>query len=102
MVRRPNLFDQAAVAAEIEALGYPPKTAVWAADWLKLAVPMVFKELGPERITEIVIQESLAVGLTPAQKMLPTLGKALAGWSESVLVQYQAERSSLPGTDPET
>jgi hypothetical protein len=68
---------------------------MWAADWLKLAVPMVFKELGPDKLEEVITRGSQAVGLRPSPSMTPTLGKILAQWAESVLAQYQAERTTF-------
>lgn len=102
MVYRPNIFNRAVIAAEIETLGYPAKTASWAADWLKLAAPMAFKELGADQLAEIVTQGSWALGLKPLPKMTPTLAQALTAWSEVALERYQSERTTLPGTAPDT
>lgn len=89
--RRPDIFNRDAIIESFVQQGLARSMAEPLAGDLKLMIPMLIRELGAERIDEIVQRVAPEFHLSPTT-FWPNLTPRVVQWAEDELAQYKARK----------
>ena len=92
MARRPDLFDKARVREGIVRAGCPEAYADAYLGDLKLFVPLLFRELGAERVLEIVNGARRELGLKDEDTYWKDGAKYFTKWAADAIDAYKASK----------
>ncbi len=102
MTRRPDPFQQQAIEEILRKVGCPDSFVSPTISNYRLFVPILFAELGEERIFELVSGCREELGLGEQNSAWRSAAKYLAAWAEEVLEDYKRRRGNrLPEPEPE-
>lgn len=96
MTRRPDPFSQPKLEETLQAIGCPESFISTTISNYRLFVPLLFAELGEERVFELVDKSREPLGLGEQESAWRSSVKYLVAWAEYTLEQYQARRAHLP------
>ena len=92
MARRPDLFDKARVRDGIIRAGCPEAYADAYLGDLKLFVPLVLRELGPERVLQIVNGTRRELGLKDEDTYWQDGAKYFTQWATDAIEAYKGSK----------
>lgn len=95
MAARPNLFDRSAFEASLRQQGCPESFVSPTVSDFRLFVPLLLRELGEERVLEIVEGAREELGLGPQQAAWRTEIRYMVGWAEEEVEQYKERKTPL-------
>jgi hypothetical protein len=90
--RRPDLFDRAALEQSLRDQGCAESFISPTVSDFKLFVPLVFRELGEDKIFEIVENARAELGLGEQAAAWQHAIKYIVGWAEEAIEKYKAQR----------
>ena len=91
--KRPDIFDKDAIIQHFVDQGLARSMAEPLVGDMKLIVPMLIRELGVERINDI-LQKTTAELHLGAQAFWPSLTPYIVHWAEAELEAYKARKAS--------
>lgn len=100
MTRRPDPFDQAALEEALRRAGCPDSAIASTVSNYRLFVPLVFAELGEERVLEIVCRARHTLGLGEQRSAWHTSVKHLVAWARATVDEYRQRRGIEQTSDP--
>ncbi len=92
MARRPEIFDQQAFEQALRQVGCPENFIKPAVADFRLFVPIIFKELGEEKLLEIIVRVSPEIGLGIAKPAWKFVLKYLVDWAEQEIENYKLQK----------
>jgi hypothetical protein len=92
MTRRPDLFDKARVRAGLISAGCPEAYADAYLGDLKLFVPLLFRELGPDGVLRLVNGTRQELGLKEEDTYWKDGAKYFVQWATDSIEAYKASK----------
>jgi len=99
MTRRPNPFNQQAMEEVLRDLGCPESLIPSTISNYRLFVPLLFTELGEERVYQLVSRTRDELTLGEQEEAWRSSIKYIVAWAETVMEQYKHKRSNAPKSD---
>lgn len=90
MVRRPDLFSRDAFQKSLRQQGCAESFVSPITSDFRLFVPVILRELGPEKIVTIMEQARPELKLGAQRPAWETAAKYIVGWAEEQIEQYKA------------
>ncbi len=95
MTKRPDLFNQANLEEILRQQGCPESFISTAVSNFRLFVPLLFAQLGEERVFDLLYAAHAELGLGEQKSAWRSSTKYLVAWAEREIELYKARR----GTD---
>lgn len=99
MTRRPDPFNQQALAESLRQLGCPESFIATTISNYRLFVPLVLASLGEEGIFELVCRARHDLGLGEQYTAWRSTIKYLVAWAEASIQDYRLRRSRTAASD---
>ncbi|HMM27054.1 MAG: hypothetical protein AAGU78_16005 [Chloroflexota bacterium] len=100
MTRRPDLFNQANLEQVLREQGCPESFISTAVSNFRLFVPLLFAQLGEDRVFDLLYAAHGDLGLGQQKSAWRSSAKYLVAWAERELELYKTRRG-LDGADAE-
>ena len=91
--RRPNIFDEKAIREAFKNQGMAPSIAEVFTGDMKLIVPLIIRELGVDKINQLLERARPELGLNH-NAFWPHLTPHLMEWAEDELEAYKARKGA--------
>ena len=92
MTRRPDLFNQARLEEVLREQGCPESFISTAVSNFRLFVPLLFAQLGEDRVFDVLYAAHGNLGLGEQKSAWRSSAKYLVAWAECELEQYKVRR----------
>jgi len=92
MTRRPDLFNQDELEEILREQGCPESFVSTAVSNFRLFVPLLFAQLGEERVFDVLYAAHRDLGLGEQKSAWRSSAKYLVAWAERELELYKARR----------
>lgn len=92
MTRRPDLFNQEKLEEILREQGCPESFVSTAVSNFRLFVPLLFAQLGEERVFDVLYAAHCDLGLGEQKSAWRSSAKYLVAWAERELELYKTRR----------
>lgn len=92
MARRPDVFNREELEAGLRANGCPEAYVDAYVGDFKLFVPLLFRELGAEKVLALVNGARLELGLKERDTYWPEGAKYFVGWAHDAIEAYKQSK----------
>ncbi len=95
MTRRPNPFNQSALEEALRKSGCPESFISSTVSNYRLFVPLLFAELGEERVFELICSKRDELGLGEQSTAWRSAIKYIVTWAEGAITDYKTRREHI-------
>jgi len=101
MAKRPRVFEQQEVAAQLRDLGVPVASVSPTISFMRLIIPLAVQNIGVEGFVNLIDSASTSWGLDkhPAG-WRRTMATSVVNWAGAVLEEYRDERFGAQDSEP--
>jgi hypothetical protein len=101
MTKRPRVFEQEKVEAQLRELGVPQDSISPTISFMRLLIPLALQDIGVDGLVRLIDRASTTWGLgKQAPGWRRTMATSIVKWAGVVLEEYKDERFGTEGARP--